>query len=98
MSQPNAGVRPPRVALAIWVGLAIWILTGAWWLYYYSQYGDWLAQLSVKLPCVAITTDDCVAMQSKLGLSSTPVYHPVLFWVGLVFLVLGAFQQHSRRA
>jgi hypothetical protein len=98
MSQPNEGVRGPRVALAIWVGLVLWILTGGWWFYYYSQYVDWFAQFSLKLPCVAITTVDCVAMQSKLPLSSVPVYQPVLFWVGLVFLVLGFFQQHFRRA
>jgi hypothetical protein len=98
MSQPAATARKPRLALAIWIGLALWVVTLFWWLSYYSQYGDWLERLGFKAVCIAVTTDDCVFMQKKLIQSAIPTYHPVLFWVGFIVIVLGFLQWHSRRA
>jgi hypothetical protein len=46
MPEPAATVRKPRLTLAIWIGLALWVVALFWWLSYYSQYGDWFEQLS----------------------------------------------------
>jgi hypothetical protein len=34
MSAPEATARKPRLTLAIWIGLALWVVTLFWWLSY----------------------------------------------------------------
>jgi len=98
MSEPAATGPRRELTLAIWIGLGLWAFTLAWWLYYYSQYGGVSDQLSIKIPCLAVSTDDCAFMQKHLAESAVPVYHPVLFWVGLAMLALGFLQRRSRHA
>jgi hypothetical protein len=97
MSEPAAAAPRRGLTPAIWIGLALWAFTLAWWLYYYSQYGGVSDQLLMKIPCLAVSTDDCVYMQKHLAESAIPAYHPVLFWVGAAVLILGFLQRRSRR-
>jgi hypothetical protein len=98
MTEPTAGsARDRKVPLATRVGLLFWAATLVWWGFYYSQSGGWLDQLSFKAICLIWTTEDCLALQKTLSQSSIPAYHSILFWVGVIFLVLGFAQARSQR-
>jgi hypothetical protein len=97
MSDPVATRGRAGFAGAILIGLALLAVTSAWWFFYYSQYDGARKELDVKLPCVAVTSDDCLSIQQHLLGSMIPVYHPVLFWAGAIVLALGIAQQVSRR-
>ena len=97
MSDPAISPRRSRIAAAILIGLALLAVTGVWWFFYYSQYNGWLNELALKTPCLATTTDECLAMQKQLAGSMIPAYQPVLFWAGAAILGLGIAQQLSRR-
>jgi hypothetical protein len=97
MSEPAADYPRRRAPAVSMVGWALWLISLLWWYFYYSQYGGALELFEQKFVCLAVTTDVCLAIQQKLVMSAIPAYHPVLFWLGAILLVIGFLQRRSWR-
>jgi hypothetical protein len=97
MSEQDVKPARVRILLAEAVGGGLWLISLAWWYFYYSQLGGLRYLFEQKFVCVAVTTDICLAIQQQLVTSDIPTYYPELVWAGAIFLVMGFLQRRSRR-
>ncbi len=89
---------PRRVHWLLWAGLGVMAVALAWWLAYYAPMHGAFALLGEKYRCIAGDTVECGIMRDTIGDSAIPVYSPLVFWIGLIFTLVGLYVTRRNRA
>jgi hypothetical protein len=83
-------VRRP-MPLATKIGLGLVGISVLWWFFYYANYDGPFGLMGLKLMCISGATYECAAFQRMIH-SPIPPYYPVLWYAGLVALIVGIYQ------
>jgi hypothetical protein len=59
--------------------------------FYYANYDGPFGLMGLKVMCISGATYECAAFQRMIH-SAIPVYYPVLWYAGLVALIVGIYQ------
>jgi hypothetical protein len=92
-------VRPP-MPWAMKIGLGLWVVSLLWWFLYYSQYRGPFGPFDLfgfKFACINDETAECLFFQRQIGDSVLPIYSPILWYVGLMFNLVGFVQSLMAR-
>jgi hypothetical protein len=97
MTDPETKPAKVPTPLATKIGMALWAVSIAWWFLYYSNYHGAFGLFGLKFACITGATDECLFFQKQITNTILPTYWPILWYIGLVFNVVGLFQHLKAR-